>query len=318
MQRRTWLHGALSCLALPACERREAAPQVRASQVRESTSEPDPSELGPTPGVGDEPPPARLPSGDEPPQDLADFLAEPRRVIEHETRVLELLPIGEFPRGFVVEYERVHLVRSPAPALLAALAEAWFGLPVRVLAALPDALLESMPAREFEGRRQLDAEALLDAIEPLRSRDAHALLALTLDDLWSPTLAAQWVFGLAASERGLAVHSMLRYDPGLRDAGERPADFERIVRDRAFRVLVHELGHLLGMRHCMHFRCVMNPTEGLADLDALPLHACSICTQKLLVATGVEPRTRALALRELFDEQALLVERDFLDRTAPR
>jgi archaemetzincin len=306
MQRRTWLRGVIGWVMLPGCQRDGVADGAGASgRARERVA-----------GIGDEPLPD-VPRGDELPQDLADFLAE-RRAIASEARVLELLPIGEFPRGFVVEYERVHLVRSPAPALLAELAQAWFGLPVRVLTGLPDALLESLPAREFEGRRQLDAEALLDAIEPLRSRDAHALLALTLEDLWAPSLAAQWVFGLAASERGVAIHSMLRYDPGLRDASERPADFERIVRDRAFRVLVHELGHLLGMRHCLHFRCVMNPTEGLADLDALPLHVCSICTDKLLAATGVDPRARALALREFFDEQALLAERDFIDRSALR
>jgi archaemetzincin len=313
MQRRTWLRGALGVLAASACERREGVSRERGVD-REGGGE---RERGLQPGLGDEPAPA-LPSGDEPPQSLADFLAEPRRPLAGDARVLELLPIGEFPRGFVVEYERVHLVRSPELALLAALAQAWFGLPVRVLAPLSDALLESLPAREFEGRRQLDAEALLDRIEPLRSRDAHALLALTLDDLWAPSLAAQWVFGVAASERGVAIHSMLRYDPGLRDAGDRPADFERIVRARAMRVLVHELGHLLGMRHCLYFRCVMNPTEGIADLDALPLHLCTICTQKLLVASGVDPRMRALALREFFDEQALLAEREFIDRTALR
>jgi archaemetzincin len=262
---------------------------------------------------GDEPPPPGLPIGDEPPQDLAAFLAEPRRAITAELRTLELLPIGEYPRGFVVEYERVHLVRSPEPELLRRFAEAWFGLPVRVLPAMSDELLERQVQREFEGRRQFDAEALLDVVAPLRSPDAHSLLALLLEDLWAPSVDGQWVFGLAAVDRGLAVHSMLRYDPGLKSADDRPADFEGVIRDRALRVLVHETGHLLGIRHCVHFRCVMNPTAGLEDLDRLPLRLCSICLDKLVAASGVDRRGRAKALRELYVEMDMVEERDWID-----
>jgi archaemetzincin len=276
LDRRTWITGVSALIGASACER-EAPP---------SNEEPP----APLPG---------LPIGDEPPQDLAAFLSEPHRPITPQQRTLELLPIGEYPRGFVVEYERVHLVRSPSPALLGRFASAWFGLRVRVLASLSDDLLEQQAQREFEGRRQFDAEALLDVLAPRRSADAHSLLALTLEDLWAPTIDGQWVFGLAAVERGLAVHSMLRYDPGLRNADERPPDFERIIRDRALRVLVHELGHLLGIRHCVYFRCVMNPTAGLVDLDRLPLHLCPICLDKLVAASGVDREARTLALREI-------------------
>ena len=250
--------------------------------------------------------------GDEPAQDLETFLVEPRRLVTPERRTLELLPIGEYPRGFVVEYERVHLVRSPEPELLRRFASAWFGLPVRILPALSDELLEQQAQREFEGRRQFDAEALLDTLAPLRSADAHSLLALTLEDLWAPSLDGQWVVGLAASERGLAIHSMLRYDPGLRSADDRPPDFESIIRDRALRVLVYELGHLLGLRHCIHFRCVMNPSAGLPDLDRMPLHLCPICIDKLVAASGVDRLARAQVLRDLYAELGMDAEREWI------
>ncbi|MFV8750254.1 archaemetzincin [Nannocystaceae bacterium ST9] len=306
VDRRTWLAGVSTTIGCLACER--AAP--RTASEREPTPSEDREPLPP----GHEPPPSGLPIGDEPGQDLASFLTEPRRPITAERRTLELLPIGEYPRGFVVEYERVHLVRSPELELLRRFASAWFGLPVRVAAALSDELLETQaPQREFEGRRQFDAEALLGTLAPLRSPDAHSLLGLTLEDLWSPSLEGQWVFGLAAVERGLAIHSMLRYDPGLRSADERPPDFERIIRDRGLRVLVHELGHLLGIRHCVHFCCVMNPTAGLADLDRLPLRLCPICLDKLNAATGVDRLARALALRDLYAELGMIVERDWMN-----
>jgi archaemetzincin len=299
--RRAWITGASLAIACWACER--SGP----------TSDGEPISRQPSLPPGHEPPPPGLPIGDEPAQDLATFLAEPRRAITAETGTLELLPIGEYPRGFVVEYERVHLVRSPEPELLRRFASAWFGLPVRVLPALTDELLDAQAQREFEGRRQFDAESLLDVLAPRRSPDAHSLLAVMLEDLWAPSLDGQWVFGLAAVERGLAVHSMLRYDPGLELADERPPQFERIIRDRALRVLVHEFGHLLGIRHCVHFRCIMNPTAGLADLDRLPLRTCPICTDKLVAATGVDRRARAMALRELYVELDMTEERDWID-----
>jgi archaemetzincin len=294
VDRRTWIAGVSLALAGWACEReaRNAPPPLPA---------------------GHEPAPVDLPIGDEPPQDLAAFLTEPRRAITASLTTLELLPIGEYPRGFVVEYERVHLVRSPEPELLRRFASAWFGLPVRVLPGLSDELLEHQRQREFDGRRQFDAEALLEVLGPRRSPDAHSLLAVMLEDLWAPSLDGVFVFGLAAVERGLAVHSMLRYDPGLQLADDRPPDFERIIRDRALRVLVHELGHLLGLRHCVHFRCVMNPTEGLADLDRLPLRLCPICVDKLVAATGVDRGVRARALRDLYAELAMPDEHAWID-----
>lgn len=247
--------------------------------------------------AGHRPAPAKLPIDGEPPQRYADFLAEapPRPGPNHAT--LAILPIGDYPRGFVVEYERTHLVRSPEPALLGRFCEAWFGLPVRILPAMTDATLEQLPARERDGRRQLDAEAMLVALRPQLPGDCFCLLALTLEDLYQPGSA--WIFGLASLADRVGVHSMLRYDPGFADADARPPDFERTIMNRALRVIVHEITHMFGLRHCVHFACVMNPTSSLAELDALPLDLCPVCLRKLWTATGVDPRDRWLALAEI-------------------
>jgi len=241
------------------------------------------------------PAPARLPSDGEPPQTYADFLAEqPARPSQHN-RTLAILPIGEYPRGFVVEYERTHLVRSPEPALLGRFCEAWFGLPVRILPALNDARLERMASRERDGRRQLDAQALLVWLNTMLPRDCFCMLALTLEDLYQA--GAAHVFGLASLHTRVAVHSTLRYDPGFENADARPPEFEHTILRRALRVVVHETAHMFGLRHCVHFACVMNPTAGVADLDALPLDPCPVCLRKLWHATGVplQPRWQALA-----------------------
>ena len=262
---------------------------------------------------GHGPPPTDL-DRSEPAQTYAEFLAEDPPRPEPPRRSLAILPIGEYPRGLIVEYERVHLVRSPEPAVLAQLCEAWFGLPVRVLPAMTDERLESMPIRERDGRRQLDAEVLLAWLETQLPDDCACVLALTLEDLYQPSEAAQdggseYVFGLASIADRVGVHSMLRYDPGFADADDRPADFERIILTRAVRVVVHETAHMFGLRHCFHYSCVMNPTAGIADLDRAPLRLCPVCLRKLWHATGVDLEARWRQLAELasrleLDEEA--------------
>jgi archaemetzincin len=252
------------------------------------------------------PAPAQLASDGEPPQSYADFLAEAPARPGPARRTLAILPIGEYPRGFVVEYERTHLVRSPEPALLGRFCEAWFGLPIRILPALTDDLLERMPARERDGHRQLDAAPLLAWLSTMLPADCFCMLALTLEDLYQA--GAAWVFGLASIDTRVGVHSMLRYDPGFANADARPPDFERTISTRALRVVVHETAHMFGLRHCVHFACVMNPTTGLADLDALPLDLCPVCLRKLWTATGVSLESRWRKLAEL--AQTLDLERE--------
>jgi archaemetzincin len=252
------------------------------------------------------PAPRNLPSDGEPPQTYADFLTERAARPGPSNRTLAILPIGDYPRGFVVEYERTHLVRSPEPALLGRFCEAWFGLPTRILPAMSDALLEQLPARERDGRRQLDAEALLIWLQQQLPADCFCVLALTLEDLHQ--VGAAWIFGLASASTRTAVHSMLRYDPGFANADARPPDFERTILLRALRVVVHETAHMFGLRHCVHFACVMNPTAGLADLDALPLELCPVCLRKLWTATDLALDARWRALSEL--AQMLGLERE--------
>jgi archaemetzincin len=304
MRRRTLLF-AMGSVAL-GC-RRASEPEAREQRGPSPTDPLDsiPAELRSAfDAAAHRPAPANLPIDGEPPQGYADFLAEQPARPGPSDRTLAILPIGDYPRGFVVEYERTHLVRSPEPALLGRFCEAWFGLPVRILPAMTDELLERMPTRERDGRRQLDAQSLLTWLATQRPSDCFCLLALTLEDLYQ--VGAAYVFGLASPSARVGVHSMLRYDPGFANADARPPGFERTILQRALRVVVHETAHMLGLRHCVHFACVMNPTAGLVDLDALPLDLCPVCSSKLWRATGVSLQQRWQQLAALV--QALELE----------
>lgn len=57
----------------------------------------------------------------------------------------------------------------------------------------------------------------------------------------------------------------------------------RLLR-RLFRVISHEICHVLGMRHCQYYTCTLNATASILNVDVQPLLLCPICVRKLQIA----------------------------------
>ena len=41
-------------------------------------------------------------------------------------------------------------------------------------------------------------------------------------------------------------------------------------------VLSHEMGHLAGLDHCIHHRCLLNGANNLKEMDRQPLFLCPL------------------------------------------
>ena len=54
-------------------------------------------------------------------------------------------------------------------------------------------------------------------------------------------------------------------------------DTAEIFHQRAAKISLHEVGHLLGLGHCWSGLCVMHFSSNLQSLDALPISFCSAC-----------------------------------------
>ncbi len=54
-----------------------------------------------------------------------------------------------------------------------------------------------------------------------------------------------------------------------------------VVKERFFKELMHELGHLVGLEHCNNPYCVMAFSPTLKDLDAKIPYPCERCLEKL-------------------------------------
>ena len=85
-----------------------------------------------------------------------------------------------------------------------------------------------------------------------------------------------FVFGLASPQLGVASV----YTARLRFGGD-----PLLFRERLLKVVIHEIGHLLGLGHCNN-ECVMRFSNSLSDLDAKPSWFCPECTLRLKSILG--------------------------------
>jgi archaemetzincin len=162
----------------------------------------------------------------------------------------------------------------------------FFDVPVHVRRRLP---LSEIPAHarrthpDWGDKQILSTFILREILEPDRPDDALAYLALTARDLW---LGEGWnfVFGEANLRRRVGLLSLYRL--GYPGPGEEAI---RLCLRRTLQTASHETGHMLTMRHCTAFACLMNGCNHCAEQDRQPLHPCPVCLRKLLWNLSVEP-----------------------------
>lgn len=236
----------------------------------------------------------------EPGQSFADYLATiPRRP---DGERLYLLPLGEMGTAFVVDAEVTYIVRTPPPQAMATLLDAYFGVPTTILPAAPLAALAE-PERIRAGHEQYRAQHLLDATASLVPEDAYSMTALMVQDVFFDDAQA-FGFGFGEHRDGQAVVSFARIDPVVSGLAREPDVLERLPL-RAFKLLVHEVGHTFGWAHCTAYRCVMNGIADLDELDATPLHLCPECLRKLLHVRDLDAAGRYATLARIYADLGL-------------
>lgn len=74
---------------------------------------------------------------------------------------------------------------------------------------------------------------------------------------------------------------------------------------RSLRLLVHELGHLFGLGHCVYFACLMNGSGHLGQDFQTPMHLCPVDLAKLKLRLGrsADLLQRYRGLLRFYDEQ---------------
>ena len=201
-------------------------------------------------------------------------------------QLIYLQPLGDFSADASPDLER-----------LTEFAEGFFQLPVKRLTAEP---LEGLPiqSRPHAGGRQILSTDVLDWLKPRVPQDAYCLLAVTMTDLY-PDPNWNFVFGQASLMDRVGVYSFARYRSGLTSAGN--AD-QRQMLLRSAKVLAHETGHMFGIKHCIHFSCLMNGSNSLSETDRGPIHLCPACLRKLHSAKPFDVLSRYRQLERISAE----------------
>ena len=176
---------------------------------------------------------------------------------------------------------------------------AWFGgaLPVRVVSQMSQKRLLSFEHRvDSDGQLQLKTGPLHAHLESIKSRGDFVVLGFTNTDLY-PGDEWNFVFGEANHATGTGLFSFARY--------RAPGDLAATAR-RSCGVLLHELIHLFGVRHCVFFECLTNGSNSLAESDARPWRPCPVDLRKLHWALapvgGLDLAAREAALARLCED----------------
>lgn len=125
------------------------------------------------------------------------------------------------------------------------------------------------------GRRQYNADDLLNMISQRAPVDAVKVIGMVRVDLYIPILT--YIFGQAKLNGHTGVASLYR----LRNEhyGLEP-DYELLI-DRFSKVIIHELGHSFGLIHCSYPVCVMRSSTYVEDLDQKNKQFCYRCRSEL-------------------------------------
>jgi archaemetzincin len=222
-----------------------------------------------------------------------------------QRKVIVLQPIGPFT-------DREDLLLEE----LRTFCGAFFQLPVRLEPPfpLPETEVKTRPkgSRSYGiGDKQFNADDLIEKmLAPHLPQDAVAYLGITMADLWASDLS--FVFGLGSSDRRTGVYSLTRYFPDSK--GTLTEADQKIGLRRSCQVLDHEMGHMLGLYHCVLSKCSMNGCNSLADADSSPLDYCPVCHRKLLWNTGANGAKRYRDLLSFYERHGLAEEANWTRR----
>ena len=243
-------------------------------------------------------------------QSLEDYVQSDPVTTSKQRAVLVFQPVGPLS-------DAEHSVISKA-VLFAGI---WFDLRTRVEPSVPLPENDWYRVRHFAWQdqpvRQYQTGYFLNELLPQRlPQDAVCYLAITMADLY-PDEQWNFVFGQASLSDRVGVYSMVRYFPGFW-GGPRHEGDDTLALRRSCKVLVHEVGHIFGLAHCITYRCTMNGSNSLTESDARPLRLCPLCLEKLEWNLGFNVTKRYERLKGFYEEHGMNEEAAWISRRLDR
>ena len=174
------------------------------------------------------------------------------------------------------------------------------------------------------GRYQLQATSVLKVLQGIHIEPAVCTIAVTMLDLYVDP-EDLFVAGWAAGSARVACFSFFRYDPLITFSTEEWHDVHwlegrgdpappSLLLQRCCKLLVHEVAHLLGVDHCVFYRCCMNGSGHLEEDFAQPMHLCPVDLHKLQLLCGFDVCQRYRSLLSFYQQHQLVDEAEWVNR----
>jgi archaemetzincin len=120
-------------------------------------------------------------------------------------------------------------------------------------------------------RGQYDAIKIIQEFE--KENSPHTLI-LTTVDLFIPIFT--FVFGLAKLNGSTGIVSTRRLENRYYGLPDDP----QLLQERLLKEIIHEFGHLAGLRHCPQFDCVMASSTSADEIDIKSAYYCEACRSR--------------------------------------
>ena len=183
--------------------------------------------------------------------------------------IIYLQPLGKFPED-----------KSPSLELLKEYLGIYFGLKITINSSLNLKNHQiTIRINPYIRNLQILTTDILDILTEQLPEDAFCMMGISMDDLY-PHPSWNFVFGQASLQDQVGVYSFARYHPAFHKE-QTEENLKELLLKRSCKVLVHEIGHMFGLSHCIYFHCVMNGSNHLHESDVRPLHLCPVCLHKL-------------------------------------
>jgi archaemetzincin len=173
--------------------------------------------------------------------------------------------------------------------------EIFFGLPVRVGIPVSDSIVPPQSRRFHLQHEQLHTNYILHQfLRKNMPKDAMVSLAVTEKDIY-PKKSWNFVFGRASLKERVGVASIYYFKQYMIDTVSWSS-----YEDRLLKTATHEISHMLSMKHCIDYRCLMNGSLSLDEMDSKPTWLCPECLAKLGWCTKSCLIERYAALSDFF------------------
>jgi archaemetzincin len=173
---------------------------------------------------------------------------------------------------------------------------------------------KNMKYRDINGTRQYLTDGFHEHLSRTRSqrnsRRELLCVAVTMADIY-PDESWNFVYGQARPIDGVGVYSFARLDPLFYTTPEKDrkaplTEEERVIMlRRCVKILLHEIGHLFGLKHCIYYICLMNGANNEKEMDRQTLYLCPVCLRKLYSTLQFDVRRMYEAFVNLCEKYGL-------------